>query len=151
MQIHIVCIQKNQDEFQTLNQKYTKLIGNYARINQVNIFNNKIANAQKTSAKEAKKSYEEPLLLHKKGFNIILDERGKALSSFQFSELISNKNELSFFIGGAYGFEKNFVDQFDFVLSLSQFTLAHQLVKIILLEQIYRAFCIQNQHPYHKG
>ncbi|NDJ27323.1 23S rRNA (pseudouridine(1915)-N(3))-methyltransferase RlmH [Campylobacter sp. MIT 19-121] len=150
MQIHIICVQKKQGEFQSLEHKYTKLISHYARLNEYNVFNNKIANAHKLSASEAKKSYEEPLLAHKKGYSIILDERGKSFDSLEFSRLLVDKSELSFFIGGAYGFEKSFLSHFDLSLSLSKLTLAHHLVKIVLLEQIYRAFCLHYQHPYHK-
>lgn len=149
MQIHIICVQKN-DDFKIFTEKYLKLIRPFAFVDECRIFSSKIAQAQKTSAKAAQKSYEQEFLAHKKGFNIILDERGKTLNSLEFAELLEGKNELSFFIGGAYGFESGFLKHFDFTLSLSALTLAHQFVKILLLEQIYRAFCIKHQHPYHK-
>ncbi|ELB6159796.1 23S rRNA (pseudouridine(1915)-N(3))-methyltransferase RlmH, partial [Campylobacter jejuni] len=72
------------------------------------------------------------------------------LTSIEFAKLIQDKNELSFFIGGAYGLREEFNQSLDFRLSLSKLTLAHQFVKTLLLEQIYRAFCINNNHPYHK-
>ena len=79
-----------------------------------------------------------------------MDENGKEFTSDEFATLLRDKNELCFFIGGAYGFERDFLAEFDLVLSLSKLTLAHHLAKILLLEQLYRGFCILNKHPYHK-
>lgn len=138
------------NDFINLEQKYLKLIENFAKISFHNAYNNKIIKANKQGSEFAKKAYEEAFLEYKKGFCIVLDERGTELDSTEFAGLLADKNELRFFIGGAYGLEKNFTQSFDFVLCLSKFTLAHSLAKIVLLEQIYRAFCIQKNHPYHK-
>ena len=150
MQINIVSIQKSQSEFQNENEKYIKLISKYASIKDISIFNNKIAKAQSKNQIDAKKSYSEHFLQYKKGFNIALDEKSKELNSIEFANLIKDKNEISFFIGGAYGIEDSFLKNVDFNLSLSKLTLAHKFVKLLLLEQIFRAFCINNNHPYHK-
>ncbi|TQR31279.1 23S rRNA (pseudouridine(1915)-N(3))-methyltransferase RlmH [Campylobacter sp. MIT 99-7217] len=150
MQINVFSIQKNSLEFKESEEKYIKFISKFALLKDISLFNNKIANAQKIGAKEAKKSYEEQLKPYKKGFCVVLDERGKELNSLEFSNLLSDKNELSFFIGGAFGLEEEFIKSFDLALSLSRLTLAHQFVKILLLEQIYRGFCIKYKHPYHK-
>lgn len=149
MRINIFCIQRD-DEFSTLKEKYTRLISKYATLKENNLLNRKISRAQNMGSLEAKKSYEESFLPYKKGFCIALDERGKELTSFEFAELLKDKNELSFFIGGAYGLREEFTQSLNFSLSLSRLTLAHQFAKILLLEQIYRAFCIRNNHPYHK-
>lgn len=145
-----MCIQKNESLYQPLNEKFIKLISNYASIKDICVFNAKINAAQKQGQIPAQQSYTEHLKPYKKGFCVILHEEGKRLSSAEFAEFLAGKNELSFFIGGAYGFEKSFIKSFDFALSLSEFTLAHQLAKLVLLEQIYRAFCINAKHPYHK-
>lgn len=150
MQISLVCIQKNESLYQPLNDKFIKLISNFASIKDICVFNAKINAAQKQGQIAAQQSYTEHLKPYKKGFCVILHENGKSLSSVEFAKFLADKNELSFFIGGAFGFEKSFVESFDFSLSLSHFTLAHQLAKILLLEQIYRAFCINAKHPYHK-
>ena len=149
LQVNIFYIQKN-DEFKIWGEKYFKFISKYAVLKEINIFNKKIASAQNLGADQAKKSYEEAFISHKKGYCIALDENGKDLTSVEFAKLIQDKNELSFFIGGAYGLREEFTRSLDFRLSLSKLTLAHQFVKILLLEQIYRAFCINNNHPYHK-
>lgn len=150
MQISLLCIQKNDPSYQPLNDKFIKLISKYASIKDICVFNAKINAAQKQGQIKAQQSYTEHLKPYKKGFCVILHEEGKSLSSAQFAQFLADKNELSFFIGGAYGFEESFIQSFDLSLSLSNFTLAHHLAKILLLEQIYRAFCINTKHPYHK-
>lgn len=149
MQINIFYIQKD-DEFSILKEKYIKLISKYAILKENNLLNKTISKAQNLGSLEAKKSYEQAFLPHKKGFCIVLDERGKELTSFEFAKLLRDKNELNFFIGGAFGLREEFIKDFSFSLSLSRLTLAHQFAKILLLEQIYRAFCIHHNHPYHK-
>ncbi|MBX2078360.1 23S rRNA (pseudouridine(1915)-N(3))-methyltransferase RlmH [Campylobacter peloridis] len=151
MQINLLSIQKNNnDEFNKINEYYIKLIKNFSILNDICIFNNKIALAQNTNAQEAKKAYSTALNPYKKGFCIALDEKGKQLTSIEFAKLLQDKNEISFFIGGAYGFEKEFITQMHCSIALSKMTLAHKFVKTMILEQIYRAFCINNNHPYHK-
>lgn len=150
MQINLFSIQKNSTEFEASEARYQKLISKFAKLNDICLLNAKIANAQKLGAKEAKRAYAESIKPHKKGFCILLDERGVALKSTEFALLFKDRQELSFFIGGAYGFEEDFLKEFSLVLSLSSLTLAHQFVKILLLEQIYRSFCILSKHPYHK-
>ncbi|RKO64644.1 23S rRNA (pseudouridine(1915)-N(3))-methyltransferase RlmH [Campylobacter sp. P255] len=151
MQVNVLSIQKNNnDEFSKINENYTKLIKKFCNFNDVCIFNNKIALAQNTNALEAKKSYTNALNPHKKGFCIALDEKGKNLTSIEFAKLLQDKNEISFFIGGAYGFEREFIAQMHTSIALSKMTLVHKFAKTMLLEQIYRAFCINTNHPYHK-
>ena len=57
---------------------------------------------------------------------------------------------VKFFIGGAYGFEEQFLKQCDKVISLGKITMSHKIAKVVLLEQIYRGFSILSNHPYHK-
>lgn len=86
---------------------------------------------------------------------IILDEHGDAFSSQDFSGYIdklqsSGKPRLSFIIGGAYGFEKNLKDKADKILAFGIQTWPHMFVRLMLVEQIYRAESILAGHPYHK-
>ncbi|MCR6583743.1 23S rRNA (pseudouridine(1915)-N(3))-methyltransferase RlmH [Campylobacter insulaenigrae] len=151
MQINLISIQKNNnDEFSKLDEYYCKLIKKFANFNDISIFNKKIANAQNISTNEAKKAYTQALLPYKKGFCVALDERGQEFTSIEFASFLQDKNEISFFIGGAYGFDKNFIDQMQQSIALSKMTMAHKFAKTMLLEQIYRAFCINTNHPYHK-
>ncbi len=150
MRISLFCIQKNAAEFAPLNEKFAKLVSNYAKLEQLCVFNAKINTAQKQGQLAAQQSYAEYLKPYKKGFCVVLDESGKEFTSVEFANLLKDKGEISFFIGGAFGFDKGFLSEFDLVLSLSKLTLAHQMAKILLLEQLYRGFCILHKHPYHK-
>jgi 23S rRNA (pseudouridine1915-N3)-methyltransferase len=94
--------------------------------------------------------------LQKDSYKIALDEKGALLNSHEFASLIQKqqnfgKNKMEFLIGGAYGHSQTLKNACDMVLSLSKMTFAHQLVPVILAEQIYRAYTIINNHPYHKS
>jgi len=86
----------------------------------------------------------------------LLDSRGKQLSSEELAEFIREHQErnpapLVFAVGPADGFSEQLRGQADFVLSLGKMTLAHELARVVLLEQVYRAFTILKRHPYHLG
>ena len=87
---------------------------------------------------------------------VLLDFRGKQLSSEELAQFIrrhqeSNPVPLVFAVGAADGFTDDVRAQADFILSLGRMTLAHELARVVLLEQLYRAFTIVKGHPYHLG
>jgi 23S rRNA (pseudouridine1915-N3)-methyltransferase len=87
---------------------------------------------------------------------VALDERGKAIASEALATQIGRwrddgKAAASFVIGGADGLDPDFVKRADLVLSFSPLTWPHQLVRIMLAEQLYRATTILSGHPYHRG
>jgi len=87
-------------------------------------------------------------------FVVLLDEGGKQMSSVAFSSFINNKilhgtRRLVFVIGGAYGFSDEVYRRSQAKVSLSQMTFSHQMVRMIFLEQLYRAFTIIRGEPYH--
>lgn len=87
-------------------------------------------------------------------FFILLDERGKEYSSIQFSQFIQKRlnaapKEIVFCIGGAYGFSDEVYSRANAKLALSQMTLTHQMVRLLAVEQIYRAFTILKGEKYH--
>lgn len=86
-------------------------------------------------------------------FNILLDEKGKNLTTIKFTELIfeSSKKRINFFIGNTDGFTEIMKKKANLLLSISPMTLTHSFATIILLEQIYRATTIKINHPYHKA
>lgn len=90
-----------------------------------------------------------------KGYTVALSDAGKKLDSAQMAkwleklQLVSH-GHVNFIIGGPHGLDAGFVDRCDFVLSLSPLTFPHQLVRIILLEQLYRSFSILHGTDYHK-
>lgn len=87
---------------------------------------------------------------------VLLDSHGKQLSSEEFAHFLQNHQDrnaqpLVLAIGPADGFSANARDCASAVLSLGKMTLAHELARVVLLEQVYRAFTILKGHPYHTG
>ncbi len=85
----------------------------------------------------------------------VLDVKGKMLSTEKLADKLQTAmldgNDISFVIGGADGVSKEVLDRADFTWSLSDLTLPHPLVRVVLMEQLYRAMTINNNHPYHRG
>jgi 23S rRNA (pseudouridine1915-N3)-methyltransferase len=87
---------------------------------------------------------------------VLLDERGQHLDSLAFAGLLEKKQygsfrTMLFVIGGPYGFAEEIYKRADLELSLSKMTFSHQLVRLIFLEQLYRAYTIMRGEPYHHG
>ena len=84
---------------------------------------------------------------------ILLDERGETYDSIHFAEYLNGLerkvNHVLFVIGGPYGFSQQVYERSDTMLSLSKMTFSHQLVRVLFLEQLYRAFTILKGEPYH--
>lgn len=90
------------------------------------------------------------------GYLIVLDERGKSVSSKNFASIIEKQRDagtkaMSFVIGGADGLDKSLRTKADMVLSFSPLTWPHQIVRLLLAEQLYRATTILSGHPYHRS
>ena len=84
-----------------------------------------------------------------KALRVILDPAGDAMRSEEMARLVEGAGrDIAFFVGGADGFSEEFRNSADRLLSLSQMTLPHELARVILAEQIYRAFTILRNHPY---
>lgn len=151
MKINIYAIVKpSKDEFDKLSNEFIKMCSKYAKVEVHSIFNKTIAKAQTIGQKESQEAYTKAYEPYMSGYCIALDVLGKPLDSFEFSKLISNNSEINFFIGGAYGFERSFLNKCDKIVSLSSLTMAHKVVTLVLLEQIFRGLAIKNNHPYHK-
>jgi 23S rRNA (pseudouridine1915-N3)-methyltransferase len=87
---------------------------------------------------------------------VLLDSRGKQLSSEELAGFLREHQDrnpvpLVFAIGSADGFSEELREKADFALSIGKMTLAHELSRVVLLEQVYRAFTILKGHPYHLG
>lgn len=85
---------------------------------------------------------------------ILLDEKGKYFSSVEFADFIQKKEnqsikKLVFLIGGAYGFDDKIYERANDKISLSKMTFSHQLIRLIFMEQLYRAYTIIHNFPYH--
>jgi 23S rRNA (pseudouridine1915-N3)-methyltransferase len=91
--------------------------------------------------------------IHPGDYLLLLDERGKEYNSISFAEYLNSLegsvSHLIFVIGGPFGFAERLYQRADATLSLSRLTFSHQLVRLIFMEQLYRAFTILKGEPYH--
>jgi len=127
------------------------MISKFSAIEDIEIFNKKIHQAQIEGQVAAQAAYTEAFTPYlSKSYNIALHPDGKLIDSFKFSKLLSDRISVNFYIGGAYGFEEGFLKQCDQVVSLTELTMSHKIAKTVLLEQVFRGFAINNNHPYHK-
>lgn len=93
--------------------------------------------------------------LNPNSIRIFLDENGKLFSSIELANMIKKYSiqgdvDLCFIIGGAFGLDKSIIGNNDIIFSLSRLTYTHLMARVILIEQIYRSFLINSNHPYHK-
>jgi len=115
-----------------------------------------VKNAALLSAQELKKKEAEAIqkIIQKDDYLIALDEKGKSFTSMQFAQFLQERANIStkqilFLIGGAFGLDNSILQSADEKLTLSTFTFPHQLVRLILAEQIYRACTIMRNEKYH--
>ena len=152
MNIDIISIAKKERSiYDPLYKELTKMISRFAKVSDVEIFNKDVTKAHTISPEASQEAYTrvlEPYM--EKSFTVTLHPDGKLIDSFEFSKLLNDKMSIKFFIGGAYGFEDEFLKKSDAVISLGKITMSHKIAKAVLLEQIYRGYTILNNHPYHK-
>ena len=158
MKIELICIEKTKKvEYKNIIQDYLK------RINKkITITFKEITFINPVKQKKENISIKQTMLIqrHLDDFDyvVLLDENGKSFSSLDFSRWINSKIAssdikcLKFIIGGPYGFyriKENL--KINEKISLSKMTFSHQMVRIFILEQIYRSLKIINNEPYHNG
>lgn len=131
---------------------YAKRIPRFAKLNRLRVKQQKLTSM---TVKEAMQldavAFEK--MIPKQSFVIICHETGKQYDSNLFSDMISNAflgfSSITFIVGPAYGLSPDLIKQHN-SLSLSKMTLQHELAELLLYEQIYRAFTILHNHPYHR-
>ncbi len=158
MQIQILCIGKIKDAYISSGiAEFEKRLRPYGKIFITELAEVKIPENASVSEELRVKEREGELILAnaKEGFmKIALDPNGISLSSEEFADVfrdakLSGKN-LCFIIGGPLGLSPELLKSAEKKLSLSRMTFTHPMTRLILLEQVYRAFRIQNGEPYHK-
>ena len=123
--------------------KYLKLLGHYADVSISEIKEEKGTDTQRMIEKESER-------ISKSGVPyILLDEKGKSLSSVEFAALIKNQPSVHFVMGGAFGVSDKVKKEARDIISLSKMTFTHEMVRLFFLEQLYRAFTIINKRGYH--
>ncbi|WP_062351069.1 23S rRNA (pseudouridine(1915)-N(3))-methyltransferase RlmH [Bacillus kwashiorkori] len=159
MKIIIVSVGKLKEKYlQQGIEEYLKRLSAYAKVEIVELADEKAPeNMSIAEMEEVKRKEGERILAHlqQDTYVITLEIGGKMLSSEQLAEKIDQlgtygKSKISFVIGGSLGLSKEVQTRSNMALSFSKMTFPHQLMRLILLEQIYRAFRINRGEPYHK-
>ena len=155
MNIELIAVGKTDtEEIESLIANYARRVNFYCKFSLTvvpDIRNNRnISAAQQKSAEGAAIMRN----IADSDFVVLLDERGEELRSMQFADFMRKRmnsgiKRLVFVIGGPYGFSDEIYARADHKLSLSRMTFSHQIVRAIFAEQIYRAFTILNNEPYH--
>ncbi|HNX00369.1 MAG TPA: 23S rRNA (pseudouridine(1915)-N(3))-methyltransferase RlmH [Candidatus Cloacimonadota bacterium] len=153
MSIRILCVGKTKQEHITQGiQEYLKRLQPFHSIQVLELPDvslHKVANPEEVKMREA----EIIRKAMKQGeFNIILDERGEQITSVDLSKWLAQQlgfKDLCFIIGGVYGLHDSIRRVADLVLGFSKMTFTHQMIRLMLVEQLYRAFMIMKNKPYH--
>lgn len=156
IKIKLVCVGKIKENY--LNQgisEYLKRLSGYCNFEIIEVKDEKIGS---NNSEEKIREIETQRILEKindKDYLILLDLRGKELNSEEFASkidsLINNGiGNYCFVIGGSLGVSEVLRKRADFLFSFSRLTFTHQMIRLLLLEQIYRVFKINNNETYHK-
>ena len=158
MNIKVYAIGKIKDFYKAGVDEYLKRISGYSKIEVIELKDESISD--KPSDLEIKKAIDNEgkrvlSLLKNNEFLIGLDLNKKEMDSIEFSKFLmekleSNGSNISFVIGGSYGLSDELKKRVNTSISISKFTLPHQLARLVLVEQIFRAFKIINNETYHK-
>ena len=159
MRITICCVGKVKEKFycQAIDE-YSKRLSRNCKLEVKEVADEKTPDNASDTVNDIIKAKEGERLLScikDEAYVIALAIDGKMLDSVQLSQKIDNlgisgKSDIVFVIGGSLGLDKRVLDRADFKLSFSPMTFPHQLMRVILLEQIYRSYRIMKNEPYHK-
>ncbi|MBR5822402.1 MAG: 23S rRNA (pseudouridine(1915)-N(3))-methyltransferase RlmH [Alistipes sp.] len=155
MNIELIVVGKtDMKEVEALVTMYTKRLNHYVRFAITTIAD--VRNTKKLSEAEQKRLEGEAILklINESDHLMLLDEHGAELRSIEFADMLqrrmlSGTKRLVFVIGGPYGFSDAIYQRANSKLSLSKMTFSHQIVRAIFTEQLYRAFTILKNEPYH--
>ena len=159
MNIRIIAIGKLKEKYwQDAVKEYSKRLGAYCSLEIIELKESMLrANASAADEEAVKKAEGEEILgrIRKNDYVITLEIKGKGLSSEQLADKIGGlglegRSDIAFVIGGSLGLSPEVSKRADFKLSFSAMTFPHQMMRVILLEQIYRSFKINRNETYHK-
>lgn len=159
MKITICCVGKIKEKFYSQAiEEYSKRLSKYCKLEIKEAADEKTPDSASDTVNRMIKEKEGDRLLSfikDDSYVIALAIDGKMLDSVELSEnidnlMLSGKSDIVFVIGGSLGLDKRVLDRADYKLSFSKMTFPHQLMRVILLEQIYRAYRIMKNEPYHK-
>jgi 23S rRNA (pseudouridine1915-N3)-methyltransferase len=159
MKITLICVGKLKEKYLVQGvEEYTKRLSRYCNLEIIELADEKTPdNAGETLEEMIKKKEGERILkvLKDDSYCIALAIDGHMLSSEELASKvdtlgISGQSHISFIIGGSLGLSMEVLKKADYKLSFSKMTFPHQLMRMILLEQVYRAYRINSNQPYHK-
>lgn len=159
MKITIICVGKIKEKFYTQAiGEYSKRLSRYCKLEIVELADEKTpdnASEQVNLNIKAKEADRILSSIKDDAYVIALAIEGKMLDSVELSDKIeklgiNGTSNIAFVIGGSLGLDKRVLDRADYKLSFSKMTFPHQLMRVILLEQIYRSYRIMKNEPYHK-
>ena len=156
--INIICVGKLKEKYlKDATEEYLKRLSRYCKIDVIELQDESLPSKLNESIideikeKEGKKIIES---IKNSSYVFTLDLKGKQFTSEEFSKRIENisvqgYSEISFIIGGTLGLSKEVINASNELISFSKMTFPHQLIRVFLLEQIFRAFKISNNETYH--
>ncbi|MBE6044963.1 MULTISPECIES: 23S rRNA (pseudouridine(1915)-N(3))-methyltransferase RlmH [Clostridium] len=159
MNITVICVGKLKEKYlKSAIDEYSKRLSRYCKLDIIELSDEKTPdNASEKEEIMIKEKEGNNILKHIKDnmFVVALAIEGKMLTSEELADFISQQgvrgnSNVAFIIGGSLGLSKEVLSRADYKLSFSKMTFPHQLMRVILLEQIYRGFRIINGEPYHK-
>ena len=156
--INIICVGKIKEKFlKDAIQEYSKRLSKYCNLNIIEVQDEKVPDKLSDKIIENIKDVEAEKMskyIKKDACLIALDLNGKELSSEEFSKEIENislnYSSITFIIGGTLGISRKILDKCDKKVCFSKMTFPHQLIRVFLLEQIFRGFKISNGETYHR-
>ncbi len=158
MNIRVIAVGKIKENYikQGINE-FVKRLQRHVNLKVIEVNDERIAgNLSSTEMTQVKESEADRIIskLDNRSYTIALDPQGKAMTSEGLAKSIGNLqvqgySSIEFIIGGALGLHQKVRDKADYVLSFSYMTFTHQMIRLILLEQVYRAFKIMKNEPYH--
>ncbi|MBQ8681839.1 MAG: 23S rRNA (pseudouridine(1915)-N(3))-methyltransferase RlmH [Bacilli bacterium] len=143
--IKIICVGKIKESFyRDAIAEYMKRLSKYHKVEIIEVMDSNIKQEKDLILKK----------LDKKDYIVTMEIEGRQLNSVEFADMVDktlmNYANITFIIGGSYGLDDEVKALSNYKLSFSKMTFPHQLFRVVLLEQIYRAFKIQHNESYHK-
>lgn len=150
--IRIICVGKIKEKFyKDAIEEYKKRLSKYTKLQIIEVEDVNLPNEEliKQKEKELIEKY-----INEKDYVITMEIEGNEINSIELSKKIESLEQtnpnITFIIGGSYGLDEKIKKRSNYKLSFSKLTFPHQLFRVILLEQIYRAYKIKNNESYHK-
>ena len=159
MKITIIAVGKIKEKYlKDAITEYSKRLGRYCRLEMIEVADEKTPDHASENMEDAIREKEAERIgkyIKEDAYLVTLEIQGRQLTSEEFADKIeklgvSGIGHMIFIIGGSIGLGKSILEKSDYALSFSKMTFPHQLMRVILLEQIYRSYRIINGEPYHK-